>query len=195
MHTMNMTNNHSEEAQKKQRKVLAKAMETVTSQYGGIQWFDAVIREAGQLASKWGSPPGDSGVTDELADGKPCYARMFLRLVLTVDMSLRRASYPCKGELPPHVVDLLSAKSPPLAKEAPPYAATVNPTDMVSWTELYTMFGTDKPFSGEWTDAHEHLRPREGDTEPLTPEDDAELGSLYDNQNLESSFTSWELLV
>lgn len=157
----------------RQRRLLARAMTTVTSQFGGIKWFEAVIGEAAELAAEWGHPESFAANRSEAG---AYYARLFLHLVLTVEMSLRRASYPFKGKLPAQVADILTAGSPfSGTKGRSSYSASVNPTEIDSWAELYTMFGTNTPFANEWSDLDVQLESLASLGFPATPDCGPEL--------------------
>lgn len=127
--------------QQKQHDLLTEAMRLVGLQYGGVKWFAVIVRQASQLAHEW-AVPEDPLTQDNSADDPPYSPKAFLRLVLTVDMSLSRARYPYNGALHSDLSDLLDAK-PPVAERDPSYAAIMNPTDMLSWIELEKLLSGD----------------------------------------------------
>ncbi|KAH6663978.1 fungal-specific transcription factor domain-containing protein [Plectosphaerella plurivora] len=139
------------EKRQKQHDVLTEAMRIVGLQYGGVKWFAVVVRQVGQLARKWATP----------GEGSPA---ALLRLVLTADMSLSRADHPYNGALPPSLTALLDAK-PRGAEKRPGYASVVNPTDMLSWTELDRLLDVDLVCF----DDVEGMGPMDGDLDPTLP--------------------------
>lgn len=131
---------------KKRLNVLEEALEMVVTHYGGIRWFTGIVQQAGRLVQAWviDRDAVDPTQIDEKSFPAP---EAFLRLVMTLDKSLSTAGYPDDGDLPVIPGDMLQ-QALPLGPDS--YAASVNPADAVSWSELLSFLEEDpltRPYS------------------------------------------------
>lgn len=116
--------------------ILTKTMKMLGVQRGGITWFDAIVRQANRLAQDWLNAE-DIG-SDEITGALPLQFEAFLQLMVKVDMSLSSASYLDDKELPSVLNDKLNCTKQrhQSARKQHNYAATINPTDVMSWHEI-----------------------------------------------------------
>ncbi|RNJ58127.1 hypothetical protein D7B24_005272 [Verticillium nonalfalfae] len=130
--------------QNSQLSLLTEAMRTIGAQYGGITWFGAIARRASELAQPWAldkfSSDSDDGVAIPLPSTEP-----FLRLVITADLSLSTGNCPERDQLS-KILKLSQTSEEPRIDEGfrgYSYAMSMNPTDILSWTELDAFLGLD----------------------------------------------------
>ncbi|CRK09379.1 hypothetical protein BN1723_009064, partial [Verticillium longisporum] len=123
--------------QDSQLSLLTEAMNTIGAQYGGITWFGAIARRASELAQPWAldkfSSDSDDGVALPLPSTEP-----FLRLVITADLSLSTGNCPERDQLS-KILNLSPKSEEPRIDDVfrgYSYAMSMNPTDILSWTEL-----------------------------------------------------------
>lgn len=176
-----------EMCQKKRQnlRVLEEVLDIIGSQYGGLAWFRGIVRQVKRLAQAWNA---ERGVRDPVHAEDPFCSQpdAFLRLALTVDMSLSTASYPDDGEVPAMPAgqpEVVPSQPPAQQKPGGSYVASMNPTDASSWADLMSFL------DGSWLTApYPHdggLDAKVVTKERVSKEDNKKMDDLIQDQEFE----------